>query len=377
MCAIMNKIKDDARTEVAEEVRERLKDLKTELTEGQQLEKIKNKTPTALFVHLMSIVEKYMDVIPEQPTIYAILAQLRENELLRCLFNLCIYLSQLDEPEDYVQELKKLYQERAENAPASTAIDQIPAPFQRLSKRHQKKLNSMLASQQPSLKTESTEQTVSFRVELSSSSLSQSFFQTISSTPVSTSFASTLLSSQPDLSKPPVPFKQLCLYIYDILTRHDSILTIEQLFEIENDLCNEYSVPNFSVFNYHENGDDDTPINFISFLHKHRDVIDPHNELSIYDHTVTANDQSDLYSFVNQLAAVHEDTKTEEHEESSVSNVYGNINVDPISLNKEKLSAVERAVKHKFGGLVTARKGKQLVKKAKQRIRKRKSVAIQ
>jgi len=233
MCAIMNKIKDDARTEVAEEVRERLKDLKTELTEGQQLEKIKNKTPTALFIHLMSIVEKYMDVIPEQPTIYAILAQLRENELLRCLFNLCIYLSKLDEPEDYVQELKKLYQERAENAPASTAIDQIPAPFQRLSKRHQKKLNSMLASQQPSLKTESTEQTVSFRVELSSSSLSQSFFQTISSTPVSTSFASTLLSSQPDLSKPPVPFKQLCLYIYDILTRHDSILTIEQLFEIE------------------------------------------------------------------------------------------------------------------------------------------------
>ncbi len=170
--------------------------------------------------------------------------------------------------------------------------------------------------------------------------------------------------------KPPIPFKQLCSDIYALLIHYDNVLTIEQLLEVDRYLCAQHGITNFSAFNYDENDSHTNPINFVLFLDKHRHIIDPHDELSVYEHITSVGDQTELYSFIQQLSVINNDEINENHEQQSVALIHGHVNVGPLHLSKEKLSAVEKAVKHKFGRSIG--KGNQLIKKAKQRYRKNK-----
>lgn len=174
--------------------------------------------------------------------------------------------------------------------------------------------------------------------------------------------------------KPPISFKQLCSDIYTHLMRYDNLLTIEQLLDIDRELCDQYNVPNFSAFDYDDNDNDMNPMSFISFLNKHRQVIDPQGELSVYDHTGSTGDQTELYSFVHQLNVINNDEITEENQQQSIELIHGNVNAGQLHLSTEKISAVEKAVKHKFGRSI--RKVNQLIKKTKQRYRKHKSTII-
>ncbi len=179
-----------------------------------------------------------------------------------------------------------------------------------------------------------------------------------------------MLTSYPSKPKPPVSLKQLCSEIYTLLVRYDTVLTIEQLLEVDQELCAQHGVANFSAFTYDENDRDNNPVNLVSFLDKYHQMIDPHGELSVYEHTASIGDQSELYSFVQQLSAINNDEINEEHQQQSVALVHGHVNAGQLHLSAEKLSAVERAVKHKF--VESIPKVNQLIKKTKQGYRKNK-----
>jgi hypothetical protein len=185
------------------------------------------------------------------------------------------------------------------------------------------------------------------------------------------------MPSYPSKPKPPISFTQLCSDIYTHLVRYDTILTIEQILEIDGDLCAHHGVTSFSAFSYDDHDSDDRPINFVSFLDKHRRLIDPHDELSVYEHTASSGDQTELYSFVQQLSALHNDEIHEEQQQQQqVRLVHGHVNAEQRPISAEKLSAVEKAVKYKFGASVSFRKGNQLIMKAKKRHHKNKSSII-
>jgi hypothetical protein len=194
--------------------------------------------------------------------------------------------------------------------------------------------------------------------------------------PVNTSFASSLMSSHQSKSKPPVSLKQLCSDIYYLLIRYDALLTIKELLSIDDRLCTQHSVPNFSAFNYDENDSDDNPTNFLSFLDKHHRIIDPRGELSVYEQTASADDRSDLYPFVQQLSVINNNDTNEEHQQEYVAPVHGHVNNEQLYMSKEKISAVEKAIKHKFGGTINSRKINQIVKQVKQRHNKHKDSII-
>lgn len=161
-------MKEQAQKELIEEVRTRLTELKEEMRDAQQLVAFnEKKTPTAVFNHLTSIVDKYLDIIPEQPALYAILIQLREDELLQCLFNIAIYLGTIDKPEVFIEELKQLYNHQVKNPQkqGSVTMQKLPILSENLSKKDRKKLNAMIQqreAQAQSSNIESNEQNVSF-----------------------------------------------------------------------------------------------------------------------------------------------------------------------------------------------------------------------
>ena len=115
----------------------------------------------------------------------------------------------------------------------------------------------------------------------------------------------------------------------------------------------------------------------MSFLDKHRQSIDPHDELSVYEHTASSGDQTELYSFVQQLNVLNSDQMNDEYEEQQVRVVHGHLNAEQRPISADKLSAVEKAVRHKFGASFNFRKGNQLIMKAKKRLRKHKSSTVQ
>ncbi len=185
------------------------------------------------------------------------------------------------------------------------------------------------------------------------------------------------MTSYPSKQKPPISLAKLCSDIYNHLIRYDTLLTIEQIVEIDEKLCAHHNVPSFSVFSYDDNDNDDKPVDFVSFLDKHRQSIDPHDELSIYEHTASTGDQTELYSFIQQLSALNNDELNEENQEQQVISVHGHTNSEQRPISAEKISAVEKAVKHKFGASVSFRKGNQLIMKAKKRLRRHMSSAVQ
>ncbi|CAF3054372.1 unnamed protein product [Rotaria sp. Silwood2] len=119
-----------------------------------------------------------------------------------------------------------------------------------------------------------------------------------------TSFSN--LSSSSYETRSPVSLQDICSDLFNILVRFDSVLTIKQLYEIQNYLCKKYSIKNFSEFRFNDNDDDDENnyLDLISFIHKHRDKIDPHGDLSIYEYISSTGDRQEIYTFVNQLTMI-------------------------------------------------------------------------
>ena len=105
-------IMGDARQELIEDVRAQLDELKEKMRDVSHLSALnEKKTPTAVFNYLTSIIEKFFPIVPQQSILYAVLALLRENELLRYLLNLSIYLGVMEQPETLTAEFNRLYQE--------------------------------------------------------------------------------------------------------------------------------------------------------------------------------------------------------------------------------------------------------------------------
>ena len=170
---------------------------------------------------------------------------------------------------------------------------------------------------------------------------------------IDTSFESTLLSS--DRNSPEISLKQLCSDLTKHLERYETVLTIKQLHDIENRLCCQHSVTKFSDFSI--NGDDQAPLDLISFLYKYRDKIDPDGALSLYESASSIGNRQELYTFVNQLTVL-KDQRAKEDEPGE--------NKREIHMSKDQSSAVEKVIKHKFGGLLGFNRCSQILHRAKQ-----------
>jgi len=166
----MQQVYEQSEREVIEAVRARLNELKEEMRDAQELSSFnKKKTPTAVFNYLTSIVDKYLDIVPRQAALYAVLVQFRDDELLRCLLNVSIYLGTINQPEVFIAELKQLYDQQGRNpsTQGSMTTPQLPILNKKMSKKDLKKMNAMILQQQsqsqvPSSNMEFDGQNVSF-----------------------------------------------------------------------------------------------------------------------------------------------------------------------------------------------------------------------
>ena len=167
-----------------------------------------------------------------------------------------------------------------------------------------------------------------------------------------------------DQNKPKVSLQQLCSELIKLLQRYDTVLSIKQLYDVEKRLCDKYSVNRFSDLGITDNHN--IPLDLISFLYTHREKIDPNGELSIYESPSSVVDRQEMYSFVNQLVVLN-DRIGGGHDEQK----------REIYMTKDQSSAVEKAVKHKFGGLLGFNRSSQIINKARQKHDKNKDTIIQ
>lgn len=157
---------------------------------------------------------------------------------------------------------------------------------------------------------------------------------------------------------------------------YDTTLTIRQLVEIENALCNGYDVTSFSQLTYDETDDGDTVESFLQFLDKYHSLIDQRKELSFYEETAAIDDQEEIQAYIEQLHVVSTIDATEEGSAQHTTVTHGHINSDQYYISSEKLSTIERAVKHKFGRPIGSRKAKQIIRKAKRKYKKLKPTIL-
>ena len=87
----------------------KLWEIKQEMNNELEQSAYATKSTIAIFDHLTSIVENYLTV-PEQKTVRDTLVKIRNDELLRCLLNISIYMGTLERPEKFLSELQQIYQ---------------------------------------------------------------------------------------------------------------------------------------------------------------------------------------------------------------------------------------------------------------------------
>ncbi|CAM4933155.1 unnamed protein product [Rotaria socialis] len=320
----------DVRQQMISLFQTKLWEIKQEVENELELSAYATKSPVAVIDHLSSIVEKYLTV-PEQKNILDIMIKIRNDELLRCLLNVSIYLGTIDKPDKFLADLQKLYQSQG----ASLGRQNVALPS----------VNTNRDGDHP----------------LKSSKQRKSIESSVAShTTIDTSFEASFMPS--DSKRPKISLKQICTDLTKLLERYDTMLSIKQLFDVEKRLCNQHSVKRFSDFGINDDDDDDDdniPLDLISFLYAYREKIDPNGELSIYESSSSAGDRQEMYSFVNQLIVLN-DRKEEEQEQHCV-------NKREIHMTKDQLSAIEKAVKHKFGGLLGFNRPSQILSRTKQK----------
>jgi hypothetical protein len=178
--------KSTALQELAKDANTRLAELKEKMGDEMELSSFnKKKTPLAVFNYLTTLVDKYLDFIPQQPVLYAALIQLRDNELIRCLFNVSIYLGTIEKPEVIIAELKKLYgyqESMPQHAKETMMQQQLLISNDKISQKDRRKLNAMMQQKQQQ-QTQSAgipfdDQNVSFAIFITL--LNENYFKGIS-----------------------------------------------------------------------------------------------------------------------------------------------------------------------------------------------------
>lgn len=101
------RIDSDAQKRIIATVEAQLWEIQQEVSD--ELSSYTNKSPVAVFDHLVSVVDKHLTVA-QQKSVRDTLLKIRNDELLRCLFNISIYLGTIDKPEKFIDQIKKLNQ---------------------------------------------------------------------------------------------------------------------------------------------------------------------------------------------------------------------------------------------------------------------------
>ena len=99
-----------------------------------ELSSYTTKSPIAVFDYLASIVEQHL-IVPEQKTVRDILMKIRNNELLRCLFNVTSYLGKTDDADKLIAELQNLYHYQATRSGRVNV--ELPSPSSKLNSNNQ------------------------------------------------------------------------------------------------------------------------------------------------------------------------------------------------------------------------------------------------
>ncbi|CAM4909922.1 unnamed protein product [Rotaria socialis] len=319
---------------------ELIKEVKFEFQSPHDKEK---KSPTIVFDHLISIVEKYL-VVSEQKILQDTLNKFRKDELLQSLFNVSICLGTMKKPEELLVELKKFYQYPIISPIQSSTVQNPQLPDMNQSP-HNKQYQSG-SSNQLSLMP-----------------------NTAMRTAVDTSFANTLSATAPvaglsmPVAKSRITLNQLCIDLSQYLKTRDSILTVKQWAEVEKTFCSYHGVENFFEFGMiNEDDGGRLPLSLMSFLHLYRQRIDPNGQLSVYENVIPTGNRRDLYTFVNQLLRIHDKREDDAH-----ANTLNKSTTDrPVCFSADQLSAIEKGVKHKFGSLCGFQDTTQIINKAKQ-----------
>ena len=155
-------------------------------------------------------------------------------------------------------------------------------------------------------------------------------------------------------------------------------LTIEQFLDMEKSICDEHGVSDFSVFNYDQLYDPETPMNLLTFLDRYQTSIDPEGELVIYDEVGSIGEREDIYTFIRQLNILYQNRLSgHEAQHQQVISVHGDLNADLYTVDPAVISAVEKAVKYKFSQSISSREAKQMVKKALESYRPHETTVLQ
>lgn len=138
---------------------------------------------------------------------------------------------------------------------------------------------------------------------------------------------------------------------------------MKQFRQIENRLCTDYSLDSFAELKFDaDNDDDDTDTNMLSFLNTHQKLIDPNAQLSVYGNNIPITDRRDLFEFTNQLIESNSD---KQHTSSQSAEFHIDSNNEDIQISADRVSILEKAIVHKFGGLLGFRSGRNILRKAK------------
>lgn len=114
------RIESDAVKCIIHEIESKLQEIKEDVTSHLDLSMYTNKSPMAVFDHLLTMVDKHLN-IAQQKAVRDLLLKLRSDELLRCILNICIYLGSLKKPEKFVAEFQKLTKGSMNNNQQRTA----------------------------------------------------------------------------------------------------------------------------------------------------------------------------------------------------------------------------------------------------------------
>ncbi|CAF3623985.1 unnamed protein product [Rotaria sp. Silwood1] len=288
----------------------------------------KKKSPIAVFIHLASIVEKYLSFIPEQSLAYYTLIQLRQNELLQWLLNISIYLGGFERPDLFAVELDKICRHQSDHLRLQTLMmlyQSLPSN-PNISQMDYGRLQTMIQQQYNQL-----------TIGYNPTPMNNSSFPIVN----------TLLPATGGKSK----------------LSHETTLTVKQFLQLENHLCTKYNVDSFDAFKFNENDMHDTDVNLVSFLDTHQKLIDPKGELSVYGYNVARMDREELYEFVKQLIESNNDRQFVSSQSLQFDMDFNN---EDIQISADNLPILEKAIIHKFGGLHGFQTGASILRKVKQ-----------
>jgi hypothetical protein len=141
------RIESDTNRRIINEVEKKLREIQLDVSSQLEPSSYTNKSPIAVFDHLATVIDKYL-IVAQQKAIRDLLTKIRNDELLRCLLSISIYLGSMDKPEKLLVEFQKLTQSqtsRNENSKSASAVHQSANSNQSLNNNSQQ-MNSQNVS---------------------------------------------------------------------------------------------------------------------------------------------------------------------------------------------------------------------------------------